>query len=130
MKTVRDYQPKKNNPWHLPKHLYKQTLCLIRDYNRLKEDYEDAILPSRDSNYRGSNQPSDPTGTAALRIENMHDRIRAVERAKKEIPEEYQQGVWQNIIYGTRYPEDADRRTYGRWKARFVYLVAKFMGWE
>ena len=34
-----------------------------------------------------------------------------------------------NIIYDARYPDDADRRTYGRWKARFVYHVARNMGW-
>ena len=59
----------------------------------------------------------------------MHDRLKAVEKAKKEIPEEYQAGVWQNIIYDARYPDDADRHTYGKWKARFVYHVARYMGW-
>lgn len=127
---MRDYQPQKNNPWHLPKHLYKQTLCLIRDYNRLKEDYEEAILESHTAEGGvGGGAPGDPTGALALRIENMHDRLKAVEKAKKEIPEEYQAGVWQNIIYDARYPDDADRRTYGRWKARFVYHVARNMGW-
>ena len=117
---MRDYQPQK----------YKQTLCLIRDYNRLKEDYEDAILESHTAEGGiGGGAPGDPTGALASKIENMHDRLKAVEKAKKEIPEEYQAGVWQNIIYDARYPDDADRHTYGRWKARFVYHVARNMGW-
>lgn len=127
---MRDYQREKNNPWHLPKHLYRQTLYLIRDYNRLKEDYTDTLEESHAQDGSGrSSKPGDPTGALACRLESMHDRIAAVEKAKQEIPEEYRQGVWQSIIYGTRYPDDAGRNTYSRWKAKFVWHVAKNMRW-
>lgn len=127
---MRDYQREKNNSWHLPKQLYKQTLCLIRDYPRLKEEYKDVIEGRHFQEGGGkSSKPGDPTGTLACRIESIHDRIVAVEKALTDIPEEYRNGIWKNIAYDTRFPDDADRTTYGRWKARYVWQVAYNMHW-
>ena len=129
--NMRDYQKKKNNPWRLPKYLYKQTLNLIRDYHRLKEEYEDALHSSpQDSSSGRSSMPGDPTGAKVIKLEKLHERIQAIEKAKREIPEVYMQGVWNSIVHGAAYPEDADRTTYWRYKAKFVYQVAENMHWK
>jgi len=129
--NVRDYQKKKNNPWRLPKYLYKQTLNLIRDYHRLKEEYEDALHSSpQDSSGGRSSMPGDPTGAKVIKLEKLYERIQAIEKAKREIPEEYMQGVWNSIVHGAAYPADADRTTYWRYKAKFVYQVAENMHWK
>lgn len=123
----RDYQRTKSNPWYLPTNLYRQTLYAIRDYERLKEEYEYMLTGSNvimDGQPKGTNV-GDPTGELAAKIENIHDRIKAVEEAKKEIPKEYMKGVWQNILYAAPYPHDAARNTYGRYKSKFVYEVAR-----
>lgn len=127
---MRDYQPEVNNQWHLPKYLYRQTLAMIRDYDRLKDEYIDVIEETHAPEGEGrTNLPGDPTGALACRLSSMSDRITAVEKAEKEIPAEYMKGVWENIAYAVPYPDDAGARTYGRWKARFVWLVAYHMKW-
>lgn len=127
---VRDYQKKKNNPWRLPKFLYKQTLNLIRDYHRLKEEYEAAIESGPQGTAGGrSSMPGDPTGAKVIKLEKLYERLCSIEKAKKEIPEEYMQGVWNSIVHGAAYPNDADRTTYWRYKAKFIYQVAENMHW-
>ncbi|MBS5334172.1 MAG: hypothetical protein KHY62_01470 [Firmicutes bacterium] len=124
---ARDYQRSKNNPWILPYNLYRQTLYAIRDYERLKEEYEDMLTGSAiniDGQPKGT-KIGDPTGTTAARLEKYHDRLKAIEAAKEEIPKEYIKGVWQNIVYGAPFPHDADRTTYGRYKSKFVYEAAR-----
>lgn len=124
---MRDYQRVKNNKWILPTNLYRQTLYAIRDYERLKEEYEYMIQGRAiklDGLPRG-NQVGDPTAEMALKIEKIHDRLKAIEAAKEAIPKEYIKGVWQNILYDAPFPHDAGRSTYSRYKSRFVYEAAK-----
>ena len=123
----RDYQRTRRNQWVLPHNLYRQTLYAIRDYPRIKEEYEDLLQGSRadiDGQPKGNNV-GDPTASTAVKAEKLHNQIRAIDNAKKVIPPEYMQGVWNNILYGRPYPLDAGRATYARWKSRFIYEVAK-----
>lgn len=123
---MRDYQNKKSNPYILPQNLWRQILYLIRDYSRMKEEL-DAIIDmaaSQDGQPRGSGA-GDPTYAKVIKREKYHDIVSAIDRAKKEIPAEYRDGVWQNIVYGTAFPLDAHRVTYSRYKSKFVYLVAR-----
>lgn len=126
---MRDYQKKKNNPYKLPKFLYKQTLNLIRDYYRLKEEYDDMLNSSTNASAGKGSMPGDPTGAKVIKLEKLSERISAIEKAKRNIANEYEQGVWNNIVHEAAYPNDADRRTYGRYKARFIFEVAKNMNW-
>lgn len=124
---MRDYQRTKRNPWILPHNLYKQTLYAIRDYNRIKEEYEYILQGSsfdNDGQPRGINI-GDPTATTAIKAEKLYNYLKAVDDAKKVIPSEYMKGIWDSIVYGSPYPEDADRSTYWRHKSRFIYEVAK-----
>ncbi len=123
----RDYQRIQGNRWVLPRNLYRQTLYAIRDYPRIKEEYEDLLQGSpadMDGQPKGNNV-GDPTAVTAVKAEKLHNQIKAIDNAKKVIPPEYMQGVWNNILYSCPYPDDADRTTYWRHKSHFVYEVAK-----
>ena len=98
----RDYQPHKNNPYILPRSLYLMTLAFIR---------------------------GNPTEHLGLRRMELSIAISAVEDALQSIPEEYRKGVYANIVLYQRYPDDAEPRTYRRYKAKFIYKVAKNMFW-
>lgn len=123
----RDYQRTKRNPWILPHNLYRQTLYAIRDYNRLKEEYDYLIMgqpAEMDGQPRGT-QTGDPTAAIAAKAERLHNKIKAIEDAKSVIPKEYMKGIWDNIMYGYSFPDYAHRNTYSYQKAHYVYEVAR-----
>ena len=114
----------------MPKTLYKKTLALIRDYERLKEEKEDVIS----LNGAGDGQPrgtdtTNPTESKAIKLIEINNQIKAIEEAQKEIPKEYLKGIMENIINNKRYPDDANRVTYCRQKSRYIATVAKLMKW-
>lgn len=126
---TKDYQPKKTK-YILPQGIYMSTLWIIRDYARMKESIEDAILttPVHDGMPRGSGI-SDPTANKAMSLSDViMMRIKAIEEAKKDIPEEYMHGVWNNIQYRMPFPQDAARETYSRYKSKYIFLVAEKLG--
>ena len=126
---TKDYQPKKTK-YILPQGIYMSTLWIIRDYARMKESIEDSILttPVRDGMPRGSGI-SDPTANKAMNLSDViMMRIRAIEEAKRDIPEEYMHGVWNNIQYRMPFPNDAARETYSRYKSKYIYRVAEILG--
>lgn len=126
---ARDYQPKKKNPYFLEPTLYKATLAIIRDYERIKREYDDAICSSPQPGQLSGSGIGDPVNRAAVKRLKMEDRLKAVEQALVEIPEEYRKGIMDNIMYDARYPRDASRNTYSEWKRRFIHKVAKKMDW-
>ena len=127
--TLRDYQRVKQTKYILPRTVYHQTIWRIRDYYRLKEMADDMI--QRSINYDGmpkSNAPGDPVMKAVLRREKLIIEISCIDHALEIIPKEYRKGVWDNILHGSPYPMYADRSTYGRYKSKFIFLVAERMG--
>lgn len=116
--------------YKLPKEVYMKTLWHIRDYPRLKEECEAlfAGAPVMDGQPKGST-PGDPTGQAAIKYAELSDGIRAVDNALKEIPQEYQSGVVNNIMYRIPYPEYAHPYTWSVYRQRFVFWVAKNMNY-
>lgn len=96
----------------------------------MKESIEDKILasPVHDGMPRGSGK-SDPTARKAMNLnETIMNRIRAIEEAKHDIPEEYMHGVWNNIQYRLPFPQDAARQTYSHYKSMYIYGVAHRLG--
>lgn len=130
---MRDYQPKKNNQYYMDDRLWRKTLFVIRDYYRLKTEYDDRINEgmSIGSETLGgkTNRTGDPTGLKAVKLAVISEQIRAIEKARLMVPYEYMDGVWDSILYYSRYPSYADRHTYGYWKRRFVFEVAKNLNW-
>lgn len=90
----------------------------------------DIILatPEHDGTTKGS-EISDPTAAKAMKVAESARVVRIIDEERENIQEEYRTGVWRSIMYGERYPDDADRRTYSRHKSKFVYNVAKRMGY-
>lgn len=126
---MRDYQPQVNNRYWLPRSLYRRTLSLIRDYDRMIEERKAIPEESADPNQPRSPQPGNVTMSKAMRMARLAEDIDAIDRALAMIPEEYRTGVWASVLFGARYPEDAGIRTYRRYKAMFIWLVAKNKCW-
>ena len=114
--------------YELPKEVYMHTLWFIRDYPRMKEEYMDIIGKAHpmDGQPRGTGV-GDPTGQMAVKAAELSDRIGAIEAALGEIPQEYRQGVFDNILYRIPYSDYASRNTWKTWRHRFVFAVAKMM---
>lgn len=120
---MRNYQRIKNNPYKLPHNIYMQVLYTIRDYDRLREERKDILLSVPDS----ASPEGDPTANRALQLAKVNERLEAIDRAIREIPEEYRRGVWNNIAHAAPYPCTADSSTWGRWRQRFFFYTAKFL---
>ena len=126
---MRNYRPK-SGEYALPHPVYHHTLWLIKGYFYFKERMNDIILatPDHDGSPKG-NEISDPTAAKAVKVKQYARIVRIIDEEKENIQEEYRTGVWRSIMYGERYPDTADRRTYSRYKSRFVYNVAKRLGY-
>ncbi len=113
---MRDYQPK-TSPYVMKRSVYLRMLALVRDYPRMRQDYEAALA---------SGGGGDPTAERALRVERLGTDLRAVHAALSQIPQEYHEGVLDNIIF--RVPlvriEGASEKTWSRWKSRFLWELA------
>lgn len=122
---MRDYQRIKNNPYYLPRDVYRLTLSFIRSYPQLKDKLDAVINESPappDGMPRGSSV-GDPTEKRAERIEPLTGDIRIIERALELAPLDYQRPILDSIIYYKPYPQWADRTTFSRWKQRVIYDV-------
>ena len=104
----RDYQ-RKRTKYILPKAVYHQALWIIRDYQRMKDRMNDK-LGTKSQNLDGmphGKWTTDPTFEAAAIREDMAKKISAIDRSLQLIPPEYRKGIWENIQYGSPFPEDA-----------------------
>lgn len=121
------YQRQKNNRYILPTAVYNHTIWQIRDYKRLKEAL--ALIPHEsplppDGMPRSQGFTGDPTYNKVVKMEDIRRVTDAIETELERIPSEYRKGVWESIQDRKRFPQDADRTTYGRYKSQFVYGVA------
>lgn len=67
----------------------------------------------------------DPTFEKTAKMEDIRRVTDAIEQELLMVPPEYRKGIWESITDRKRFPDDADRTTYGRWKSKYVYGVAK-----
>ena len=129
---MRDYQPHKNNPYWLEPTVYRRVLALVRDYDRMVRDYNSILHETggvSDGQPRAAS-PGDPVSRKVERMDALWSDIRAVETALIQIPAEYRQGVLNNIRAGG-WPADvpANRKTWSKWRCRFLFYAAKKMNW-
>ena len=120
-------QKQKNGKYKLPKTVYNLTLWRIRDYHRIKtlaDDLLNLTSPILNKTPSGGNI-SDTVAQRAIKRDKYLSEIQLIDEALKEIPQEYQKGIWNNIQSGQSYPFDASRATYGRYKSKFIYKVAE-----
>ena len=124
---MKEYQRQKGNKYILPKPVYNMTVWQIRDYHRLKDKAESILessAPPSDGMPRGTDI-GNTVESKAMEREFILDKIKTIDASKLNIPQEYREGVWNNTVHQMPFPKDADRSTYGRYKSRFVYQVAK-----
>ena len=138
------YQQKRMSQYLLPSNLYRRVIYTIKDYDRLKQEYQAVLESSRKPNVscgtdgrgrpvaeyvRCSGAAYDPTAEKGVKLAMMSDEIHAIERALEQIPKEYRDGVFGNIRYGAAYPDIAHYHTWQKWRQRFVYFVASKLGY-
>lgn len=131
MYEMRDYQRTKNNKYILPSAVYHQTIWIIRDYYRMKQEASDILTESSaatDGMPHSANSPIDVVTRKAIKREKLIEKTTAIEAALSSIPSEYQKPIWKNILYGIPFPSNADRSTYGRNKAKFIASTAERLG--
>ena len=125
---MRDYYLKNSD---MPEDLYRHTLWMIKGYDRMKEEYDNAIWDSPeppDGQPRGSNT-GDPTSREGLKRAELFRKLQAIEQAKLSLPEDYREGVWNNVLYKVPYPRAGHRSTWWRYKTAFIRKVAQNMSW-
>lgn len=125
---MRDYQRKKGKYVLPTSELYNLVIWQIRNYYRFK-DMADAIREQKASGMgdgmpHGSVSP-DGVLNKAIRCIEYSNVTDAIDKALNQIPTEYKRGVWNNILYRSAFPMDADRSTYVRYKSKFIYQVAE-----
>ncbi len=126
---MRDYRPKKGK-YVLPAPVYFQVIWQIRGYY-LYKDMADAIIDESpgmgDGMPHGSPSP-DGVFNKAIRRMKYIEITDLIDKELAKIPQEYRQGVWNNIVYHAAFPCDADRSTYVRHKSKFIYRIAEGQG--
>jgi hypothetical protein len=114
----------------LPDNLYKSVKYIIKDYDRLKGEYQNILMQSAtppDGMPKGKGT-GNPTMDKAIKCETVSRQIDSIDTALIMVPIEYRRGVFNEARYGGGFPLGADPRTYQRWKQRFIYWVADNMG--
>lgn len=121
--------PRRTGKYKLPVPVYHQTLWIMRDYYRLKDNLDSlsvlAPIEIDDMPKSKTNRTNDLVFNIVLKREEFADRIRMIDRAMATIPPEYRKGVWDSIHFGKPYPRDAHRTTYSRYKSKVLYILAK-----
>ncbi|MCF0140586.1 MAG: hypothetical protein HUJ78_00965 [Mogibacterium sp.] len=103
---MHEYQIRSMECYVLPRTVYMQCIWLVRDIDRMKAFVGD-----------DANRDADM-------FENIESRIRTVEDALMTIPEEYRQGIVDNIVLKKSFKDYAHENTWRRWKQQFLYELA------
>lgn len=124
---ARDRIPKSNT---LPHTTYMRVIYAIRDYERIKAEYEAIVesSPAPPDGMPGGSKISDPTADKAIRLEDLGRQMHAIEAGLSVIPEEYRRQIYNNIVY--RIPYDTSYTsyyTYRYWRQRMIVAIAKQM---
>lgn len=117
------------NKYQLPGTVRMRVIWLVRDYDRMKAEYYSLLDNGNgppDGQPRGSTT-GNPTERIGAKRAELSRNLEAIEQALNIIPTEYRRGVWNNVVYRSRYPMDAGEATYRRWKKKFLYNIAKNM---
>ncbi len=122
---MRNYNPLKPKEYHLEQSLYLRVLHTVRDYPRMIEKVNEVLYGG--GNNDGMPKSSDvgkPTEKKAIAIAETQDTLNAIDKALKQIPIEYRQHIFDNVVHKIKYPDFADKTTWSRWRMRFLYFVA------
>lgn len=129
---MRDYQ-RKYKGQHMPHTLYRKMMCVVRDYDRQKEQIQNIYFGSTVSDGGGKHGKGAPTESKAIRAAAMSRETDAVDKALKCIPPEYRMPIFDNIRYGYKFEkwvskmDMAGRNTWSRWRLEFLWRVAEYL---
>ena len=123
---MKEYNPQKPREYHLEQSLYLRVLHTVRDYPRMIEKVNEVLYGGGNNDgMPKSNDVGKPTEKKAIAIAETQDTLNAIENALKQIPIEYRQYIFENVVYKTAYPLDyADKSTWRRNRMKFLYNVA------
>ena len=123
---MRDYNRKKGK-YILPPSVYHQTLWIIRDYDRMREELHDiaTLSPAPPDGMPSGTNITDEVYKKVKKREVLYDKVLAIEKMLDYVPEEYRKAVWENIQSNKPFPNFADRTTYSRHKSKYIYKVAE-----
>lgn len=122
------YNPKKGI-YTLPGSIYYRVIYFIKDYPRLIETADamlEATPPPTETPEIQRQRNIKATETMNLKYAAIMQDVRDIEDAlQKAVPPEAQKAILSSIINGEAYPLDKDKRTYSRYKQRFIYTLAE-----
>ena len=111
---------------YLPTTVRNRVIWLIRDSERLQQEADDllTVASGLSPQIRSKGGHGDPVFRAVKKREKNLKRLKAIQDALQDIPEEYREGVFRSIRDRDPYPQDADRSTYSRHKQKLIYDIA------
>ena len=127
-----DYYPQGTG---IPETVYNRVLAFVRDYDRMTIELAELIQTSGEQDGQPkSKTPGDPTAAAAIRRENLAADIKAIDDARKTIPHEYRDVIFQNVkdrrpFKTFRESHYTHRNTLTKWRTHFIKAVAVRKGW-
>lgn len=113
----------------LPRTVYQICTWTVRDIGRLNDVLDAAEMQrNEDSRADGSVIVIRPDPVSYDLERAAAERIRCVDMALAELPEEYRDVVVEAVnIRGKRSPDWAHENTIKEWKRRFIYALAGYM---
>lgn len=134
-KVKNEYQLKQSRYYLGSDALYRENVYFIRMYPEYQK-----LLSKRNSIASSGDMENLPirTGTISKPTENqalehisceeIKRRIKIIDEALSTIPEQYQNGVFEHVVYQTEYRDKifyyANINTWKRWTQKFIFEVA------
>lgn len=139
---LKEYIPKKPKEYRLDNVTYMRVLWTVRSYPKTREKLNEILesspctfaeytakkgkeLETRRAFLPHTNGASNPTEDKVMQREQYQHEIDAIDKALKQIPIEYRQYIFDNVVHKIKYPDFADKTTWSRWRMRFLYFVAE-----
>lgn len=119
----------------MPSTAYYRVIYTIRDYPRLKREYEilKKEIGMKATNYDGmpkGNNVASGIEDKAIRLADLEAEINRMQELINTIPTDMRDGILNNIYYGNRFPPNEwgqlvpSLRTWQREKGKFIAIVA------
>lgn len=128
---MRDYQRKAESEYYLPYSLYRRVIFFVKDYDRMTAEKNRITVTSVSKNENEKNNKNiEKAEGSLLKLKEIDRDIEIIKQSLSKIPEEYREGVFDNLRYGiipAKVP--AHRNTLGKYKKRFLYFVAQGKLW-
>lgn len=116
----------------MPDTAYRRTVATVRDYPRMVAEVQ--RLKNDTASVKSTVYSDMPKGRApstmadkVATIADMEQSISCIQRALESLPPDLRQGVYNNVVYGVRFPHVPSLSTWERNKRRFLLQAAKNM---